>query len=322
MKAVYFDKQLRLKEIPIPKPQKDEALIKIRMVGLCHTDLEILQGYMNFCGVLGHEFVGEVVESKLKNWLGRRVAGEINIGCGACELCQQNLQRHCSNRKVLGILDKDGCFAEYITLPVQNLHPIPDILSDKEAVFIEPLAAAYEILEQIHIKPTHRVAVIGDGKLGQLIARVVFLTGCQLFVFGRHIEKLELLKNLHVQTGLVTQRRSELYDIVIEASGSSTGFHYALNLVKPRGKLVLKSTFQKRINMNTSKLVIDEVTIIGSRCGPFSPVIRLLEMGIIDVKPLITQVFPFRQWKGAFKAAQSQGKLKILMSMLPDEHDL
>jgi alcohol dehydrogenase len=235
MKALVFNRTLQIEEMAKPKTAEDEALIRVRMAGICNTDIEITRGYMGFRGVLGHEFVGDVVASDRDEWMGKRVVGDINLGCGECEYCRTGLRRHCPQRRVTGILDKDGAFAEFIAYPVTNLFTIPDSISDEEAVFIEPLAAACEILEQVHIEPTHRIAVVGDGKLGQLIARVLRLTGCRLTVYGMSERKLGLLGPLGIETILAESHRNDKYDVVVEASGSPSGFAKALELVKPRG---------------------------------------------------------------------------------------
>ncbi|MFQ6114728.1 MAG: alcohol dehydrogenase catalytic domain-containing protein, partial [bacterium] len=243
VKALYLKDSLKLKEIELPIPKKNEALIKLLMAGICNTDLEIVKGYMGFEGVLGHEFVGLVEQASGQKWIGKRVCGEINLGCGQCSYCQQSLSRHCPDRTVLGILDKDGAFAEYVTLPIENLHFIPDSIADKYAVFVEPLAAALEILEQVHLEPSDKVAVVGDGKLGLLICQVLRLTGCRLFLIGKHNRKLSLAKSWGVKALLPEQLADGKFDIVVEASGSPSGFSTAMNLVRPRGTVVLKSTY-------------------------------------------------------------------------------
>lgn len=313
MKALVFDGNLRFQQKQIPEPDKGEALIKVRIAGICHTDVEITKGYMGFRGVLGHEFVGEAAESDQSDWVGKRVVGEISIGCGGCEDCLKGLDRHCSRRRVLGIDGKDGVFAEYLTLPVKNLVAVPDSVSDEEAVFVEPLASACEILEQVHIEPSHRVAVIGDGKLGQLIVRVLRTTGCRLTVIGRVEQKLKCLESLGVLTVKVDVPLDEKFDMVVEASGSPSGFSRALELVKPRGVFVLKSTTHEDIRFNPARIVIDEVHLVGSRCGRFEPAVRLLERRLVEVKSLISHIFPFERALEAFKAAQDPEILKVLL---------
>ena len=313
MKALVFNRTLQMKEMTEPKPAEDEVLIRVRMAGICNTDIEITRGYMGFRGVLGHEFVGEVVASDRNEWMGKRVVADINLGCGECEYCRNGLRRHCPQRRVTGILGKDGAFAEFIAYPVTNLFAIPDSISDEEAVFIEPIAAACEILEQVHIEPIHRVAVVGDGKLGQLIARVLRLTGCRMTVYGMSEQKLRLLESLGIETSLSESSMNEKYDVIVEASGSTSGFAKALELIKPRGVFVLKSTMHEATSINTASLVIDEIQLIGSRCGRFEPAVRLMENRLIDVKPLISGIYPFEDAMGAFEEAKKPATLKVLL---------
>lgn len=313
MKALVFDGNLAIQERPKPEPQEDEALIRVRMAGICNTDIEITKGYMDFTGILGHEFVGEVIECRSEKWIGKRAVGEINIGCGICEYCQKDMHRHCPSRNVLGISGKDGAFAEYVTLPAKNLVAVPDGISDEEAVFIEPIAAACEILEQVHIQPIHRVAIVGDGKLGQLIARVLYLTGCRLTVFGMSRVKLSLLDGMRIDTHITNSPTNEKFDVVVEASGSPSGFLLAMDLVKPRGIFILKSTIHENIVFNTARMVINEIQLIGSRCGRFEPAVRLLDKGLIDVKPLIAKKFTFNHASEAFEVAKDPKSLKVLI---------
>jgi len=315
MKAIVFDERLRFMDAPKPKAKAGEALIRVRMAGMCNTDIEITKGYMGFKGILGHEFVGEVVECADEDWLGKRVVGEINIGCGKCPACVQGMDRHCPDRSVLGIKKKHGAFAEYITLPLKNLMVVPDSIYNQEAVFIEPLAAACEILDQVHIGPSHHVAIVGDGKLGQLIARVLRLTGCRIRLFGKTREKLKHLKDLGIESAVSNTGLDEKFNVVVEASGDPSGFDLALNLIKPRGTLVLKSTTHKQNRSNIASLVIDEITLIGSRCGRFEPAMKLIDSGLVDVKPLISEVFLFHRGTIAFRAAQRPEVLKVLLDM-------
>src|SRR5579862_2003917 len=263
---------------PEPSIDDDEALVRVRMAGICNTDLEIVRGYMGYSGVLGHEFVGEVD--------GRRVVGEINAACGTCSFCRQGLDRHCPNRTVLGILGRDGAFADYLALPCRNLHQIPDSLEDDVAVFVEPTAAAFEILEQVALQPEDRVALLGDGKLALLIAQVL-RDHCRLRVFGKHPEKLALLTDIDAST----ESPAGHFDVVVEATGTSHGFQQAMELVRPRGTLVLKSTVAAAADLNLAPLVINEVTVVGSRCGPFQPAIEALASGRVDPRPLIQGVY-------------------------------
>jgi len=287
----------------------------VHLAGICNTDLEILKGYMNFTGIPGHEFVGYIAESDNTALVGKRVTGEINIGCGECIACQNGLDRHCPNRDVLGIQNYNGAFAEFLIIPEKNLFFIPDSISDEEAVFIEPLAAACEILEQIQIQPQFHVAVFGDGKLGLLIAQVLQISGCKLTVIGRHPDKLNFVRRLGVDTLLESQISDQRFDVVVDATGSADGFHQALQCVKPRGIFVLKSTTQESIQFNPAKLVIDEIQLVGSRCGPFRPAIQLLVEKKVDVKPLISGIYPLNAWETAFQVAESRESLKILLSM-------
>lgn len=310
-------------DYPRPLPKAGEALIRVRLVGICATDLALIGGYKNgYRGVLGHEFVGDVIAAPdAPEWVGRRVVGEINIGCGHCELCAQGLGKHCHQRTSLGIIDKDGAMAEMLTLPVANLHAVPDGMRDEEAVFTEPLAAALEIVEQIHIGPGQRVVVLGSGKLGMLIAQVLAHTGCDLTVIGRHAAQLEMLatwtgcKTVLVTPSQTPQLPAASYDVVVEVTGSAEGFAAARTLIRPGGTLVLKSTFAggAAIPIDLSQLVVDEVTVVGSRCGPFVPALRLLEQGQIQVLPLIHARYALRDAHAAMEHAGERGVLKVLI---------
>ncbi len=313
MKAISFDKQVNFIDAAPPVPAKDEALIQVLYAGICQTDLEIMKGYMGFRGIPGHEFVGRVIQSPSnKSWIGKRVVGEINIGCGTCPFCRQGLERHCPNRSVLGIKNRDGCFAERITLPLKNLHRISEHVSDSEAVLTEPLAAACEILEQVHIQPDHSVAIIGDGRLAQLILRVLVLTGCDLTLIGKHTEKLALAKLFGIKTYHHNTVPDKKYNIIVEASGSQSGFTMASDLLEPRGTLILKSTYHQKTSINLSQCVIDEVTLTGSRCGKFNPAIRLLENKLINTKGLITHQFSLDEYDKAFESASTPNALKTI----------
>ena len=290
--------------------------------GICNTDLEITKGYAAFHGTLGHEFVGRVIESPDSALVGRRVVGEINVGCNVCAQCQAGDSRHCAARTVLGIKGRDGALAEFLSLPARNLLTIPDSVPDDIAVFCEPLAAAHHILEQIKIEASSRVAIIGDGKLAQLIMRVVATTGCEMTVVGKHEEKLEfarsigarllMLKDLSVE-GLGVP--SDQPDVVIEASGSSSGLPLALKLVRPRGTIVLKSTHHGETPVAMFPAVVNEVTIVGSRCGRFAPALELLSSGAVDVLPLISARFPLDEGLLAFQSAVDPSTMKVLVDI-------
>jgi threonine dehydrogenase-like Zn-dependent dehydrogenase len=319
MKAIVFDGVLKfVDDYPIPEPDEKEALIRVSMAGICNTDIEITRGYLGFRGVLGHEFVG-IVEKAPEYAAGlihRRVVGEINCGCGTCDYCKAGLEKHCPSRTTIGIQGKDGIFAEYAALPVPNLYVVPETVSDEEAVFVEPLAAAYEIQEQIEIKPAHAILVLGDGKLGLLCALVLNLSGAQVTLAGKHDKKLKIAGHQQIQTvnvGTEALGKEKKYDIVVEATGSAEGFEMALRYIKPRGTIVLKSTIASSQKINLAPLVIDEITLIGSRCGPFEAAIEALAQKRIDVKPLISGIYTIRDAEAAFEAAMKKENLKIII---------
>ena len=319
MRALVINNGLRLeKNYPMPTPPQGEALIRVLQAGVCNTDLELVKGYMNFTGVPGHEFVG-VVEQAVgrEELIGQRVAGEINAACGVCEMCRAGRPTHCPNRTTLGIDRRDGVFAEYTVLPFENLHPLPASVSNDQAVFVEPLAAACEILEQVKFQPTDRVAVIGDGKLGLLCAQVVALTGCEMTAVGRHAEKLHILlrRGMAVTTDINAIKPATL-DIVVEATGTPSGFALARQLVRPRGTIVLKSTYQgEALPVNLTMIVVDEITLIGSRCGPFEPAIRLLANRQVDVESMIQARYTLDEGVTAFERAAVKGTLKVIVTM-------
>jgi len=300
-------------DYPRPVPPPGEALVRVRLAGICNTDLEIVRGYMGFRGVLGHEFVGTVEEAEDRSLIGQRVVGEINAYCGECPTCQAGRPTHCPHRTTLGIWGRDGAFAEYLTLPVRNLHTVPDAISDEEAVFTEPLAAALEILEQVHLRPTDRVVVLGDGKLGLLVAQVLALMGCDLLAVGRHREKLAILARRGIPTVLESEAEGLAADVVVECTGRPEGFAAARRILRPRGTLVLKSTYHGRVEADLTGLVVDEITLVGSRCGPFPPALRMLERGLVDVRSLISAVYPLAQGVEAFARAAEPGVLKVLL---------
>jgi threonine dehydrogenase-like Zn-dependent dehydrogenase len=317
MQALIFDQILTLeKNWSKPVAGPGEALIRVRTAGICNTDLELIKGYMNFRGIPGHEFVGIVEQAPGgEQWEGRRVVGEINAACRECQICRSGRPTHCPNRTTLGISGRSGAFAEYLTLPVCNLLPVPDSLEDETAVFVEPLAAACEILQQVHIRPTDRVIVLGDGKLGLLCAQVLKLTGCDLLVVGRYPEKLKILKKKGIRTALANSFNEDQPDVVIEATGRMEGFQAARRMVRPRGTIVLKSTYHGPIEADLTTVVVDEITLIGSRCGPFAPALRLLEQGLVEVRSLIQARYPFSEVLNAFEQAARKGSLKILVDI-------
>ena len=288
------------------------ALVKVHLAGICSTDLQIFKGYMGFHGVPGHEFVGSVSEGP-GDLLGKRVVGEINFGCGQCENCARGLSRHCPNRKVMGILGADGAFAEYVSVPVANLHVVADNVSDEEAVFTEPLAAAFEILEQVQLNPGDEILVLGDGKLGNLCAQVLRLTGARVTALGKHEDKLKLIKRAGVRAVLLSDWRPRLFDIVVEATGSESGLKLAMSAVRPRGTLVLKSTIAGEHHVSLAPLVINEVTVIGSRCGLFAPALEALEEKNVSVTALIDKIYPLNAAIDAVAYATKSGTRKILL---------
>ena len=294
MRALWLqDGQLCLRG-GVPVPSRDgEVVVRVLLGGICNTDIEMTRGYYPFTGVPGHEFVG-VVD-------GKRVVGEINAVCGSCEACRAGRRTHCERRSVLGIRNRDGAFADYLTLPAENLHVVPDEISDEEAVFVEPLAAALQIQEQVRITPDDRVLVVGHGKLGQLIAQTLALTGCNLTVRSRSAAAMPPL--------------SKTFDVAVECTGNAEGFAIARNALRPRGTLVMKSTYAGNLNVNASSLVVDEITLVGSRCGPFAPALTLLAAHKVDVRPLIHASYPLDDALTAFEHAQRRGTMKVLIRM-------
>jgi threonine dehydrogenase-like Zn-dependent dehydrogenase len=315
MKALWLESnQISLRDVPLPN-KPNEALIKVRKAGICSTDLELVKGYYPYTGVLGHEFVGEVVDAPEKSWVGRRVVGEINATCGKCDACLNGRSTHCENRTVLGIASRDGVFAEYTTLPIENLYRVPDSVSDEMAVFTEPLAAALEIQQQIQIKPADRMLLVGAGRLGQLIAQTLALTGCDLHVVARHSYQRDLLSARSIRFIAEADIQPRKWDIVVEATGSPDGFNLARRAIRPRGTLVMKSTYKGEINVNFSSIVVDEINIIGSRCGPFAPALRLLEKREVDPTVLISANCKLGDAVKAFDQAAQAGVLKVLIEM-------
>ena len=313
MRALYWDRR-ELSLVPSFGTPTDEStgLIKVHLAGICATDLQIFAGYMAFTGVPGHEFVGSV-EQGPRELIGKRVVGEINFGCGECPACRRSLDRHCPNRRVMGILNANGAFAEYVAVPCKNLHLVPENIPDEEAVFAEPLAAAFEILTQVHPKPDDDVLVLGDGKLGNLSAQVLQLTGANVTAVGKHSDKLSLLNNVGIRTQLLENWQPRPFDIVVEATGSSSGFELALSAVRPRGTLVLKSTIAGMHQVSLAPLVINEINVIGSRCGPFPEALAALSAKQVSVTPLIEEIYRLDDGLSAVGRAGKRGTRKILL---------
>lgn len=300
MKGIYFDgkEALYREDIPMPVCREGESLVKIHLAAVCNTDKEVRKGYKpDFTGVMGHEFVGEVVDSPDKRWIGKRVVGELNAACGKCIYCRTGRPTHCSSRRVLGMTDKDGCFAEYMTIDTALLHEVPDGLPDETAVFTEPLAAALEILTQVHISPDKNAAVLGDGRLALMTAQVLALTGVDLTVIGRHPEKLELFKPFAKVT---QQGEKEGYEYVVECTGSPTGLPAALELVRKKGTVILKSTYAGNVSIDMSQVAVNEITITGSRCGPFEPALKLLKEEKVKLPAI--ELYDLSDFESAFSS--------------------
>jgi len=314
MRALVFDRKLEFRaDYPDPIEVPGESVVRVSLAGICGTDLEITRGYMKYRGIPGHEFVGKVAATSNPALRGRRVVGEINAGCGRCASCAAGLGRHCPDRTVLGILGRDGAFAEFLALPDANLIPVPDSIPDEVAVFVEPLAAAYEILEQIHLARNRTIVVIGDGRLGGLVALVLKSEKYLPLLAGHHAEKLRRLESLGLDTA-EESRLSDRFDIVIDCSGSGTGFSRAVELVKPRGTIIVKSTAAARAEINLAPVVVNEITVIGSRCGRFQRALDALASGKLDPRPLIDGTFTLAEGIGAFAAAGNPPNFKILLS--------
>jgi threonine dehydrogenase-like Zn-dependent dehydrogenase len=316
MRAVWLeDLELRLRhDAPVPTPRFGEALVRVRCAGVCGTDLELARGYYPYSGIPGHEFAGRVeAAAGSEGWIGRRVVGEINVVCHACEACRNGRTKHCGRRSVLGILAHHGAFAEYLTLPVENLHEVPANVRDETAVFVEPLAAALEIQRQVAIAPGQPVIVIGDGRLAQLVAQTLALTSCDLLVVGRHEGKLARLASLGIRTSLASELPERRMDVAVECTGDPTGLELARRALRPRGTLVLKSTYAGELKLNASSLVVDEITLVGSRCGPFAAALDLLASGRIDVAGLVHARYPLADALTAFEHAARPGVLKVLL---------
>jgi threonine dehydrogenase-like Zn-dependent dehydrogenase len=320
MMAYFFDgKVARLRDdYPSPVPGAEDALISVAMAGICNTDLEILKGYMDFKGVLGHEFVGSVVKCEARpDLVGRRVVGDINFSCGSCTECRNGREHHCPSRSVLGIVGHDGSFAEYVKVPVANLATIPEEVKDRHAVFAEPLAAALRIPQQVKISPSDRIVIIGDGKLGLLVAQVVARMGALVTVIGHHEDKMAILTRWGVTTATDVPANMPLSDVVVECTGKARGAEMAASVVRPMGTLVLKSTYvDGSVRASTlAKLVVDEITVVGSRCGPLKTAVEWIRRGLVDVDPLVSAIYPFVRADEAMVHAQRRGAMKVILEM-------
>lgn len=315
MTAVLYDENLRVVKVPKPKRKENEVLIKVVMAGLCNTDIEITRGYIpGFNGIIGHEFVGIIEEADEPELSGKRCTAEINCGCGICEFCMEGLNRHCPNRTVLGIISRNGCFAEYVCVPRENVILIPDSIPDNRALFIEPLAAALEIIDQVSLSEKSTVLLLGDGKLGLLIAHVLAATGCSLTIVGKHAEKLKhLTNNQYVTSVLLNDFIDSQFDIVVEATGNNSSFERAIKNCKPRGIVVLKSTYAGNLQFNLSPVVVNEITLIGSRCGKFSNAIDFLINHSTQLENMISAEIALKDALQAFKYSESHDVLKIIL---------
>jgi len=316
MRALVFDGHLVLERSrPVPTPSKGDAIVRVLCAGICDTDIEITKGYMAFSGVLGHEFVGTVERSPDGRWDGKRVAGEINCSCGSCDWCEKGLRTHCPNRTVLGILGRDGAFADYLVLPASNLHEVPPEVSNHQAVFVEPLAAAFQILEQVSVTRNTRALVLGDGKLGLLAAQVLARAGAECWLRGRHPEKLRIAQSLGLSVSKDNRIAEKFFDLVVECTGTTEGLRHAMQFVRPRGTIVLKSTVAGADGPNLTPVVVDEVTVVGSRCGPFAPAIAALAEGTVRVEQMISHVYALDDGIRAMQHAAKPGALKIVLTM-------
>jgi alcohol dehydrogenase len=314
MQAVHLNQgRVSVQHIPLPVRTPGYALVRVLCAGICNTDLELQRGYYGFAGVPGHEFVGEVVETDSPEWRGKRIAGEINFACHSCSWCRDGLERHCPNRTVLGIVNQPGAFAEFVLVPERNLHEIPREIATEQAVFIEPLAAACEILDQVTIDPAASVAVLGDGKLGLLIAQVLHAHGLRVIQYGRHSENLKISSGLGIETSMSRDRPSKEFFYVVDATGSAEGLKEAVAMCRPRGTVILKSTVHGEVPVDTAPVIVDELTLVGSRCGRFAPAVALLARARVRVDPLIAGEFALSDAPAAFHKAAERGTLKILL---------
>lgn len=309
------NRELRVRDdLPVPTEKAGEALVRVLAAGVCGTDLELVKGYYPYTGVPGHEFVGRVEACPdAPEWVGRRVVGEINAVCGTCGACRANRRTHCERRSVLGILGRNGCFAQFLTLPAENLHAVPDELADDVAVFCEPAAAALRVLEQVHVGPGTRVLVVGDGRLGTLVAQVLLGTGCELLVVGRHAAKLQRLAARGARALTADELPRGGVDLAVECTGNFEGFGLARRALRPGGTLVLKSTYHGESRIDLSAVVVDEITLLGSRCGPFAPALAALTSGRLDVAGLVDARYPLEQALAGFDHAARPGAMKVLL---------
>jgi threonine dehydrogenase-like Zn-dependent dehydrogenase len=316
MRALWLeDRALRLRDdVPLPFPPPDEALVRVRVAGVCNTDLELVAGYYPYTGVPGHEFVGVVEEAdQAPEWVSRRVVGEINAACGACPTCLAGRRTHCERRTVLGIAARDGAFATHLRLPIANLHAVPDAVPDEVAAFAEPTAAALEVQEQVRVGPGDRVVVVGAGKLGNLVAQTLVATGCRLLVVGRSPRPLALVAARGIATATAEGVEPRRADLAVECTGSPEGLEIARRAVRPRGTIVLKSTYHGKAAIDMAPFVVDEITLVGSRCGPFTPALRALARGDVDPRPLVEARYPLSEALSAFAHAARPGALKVLV---------
>ncbi len=318
MKAILFDgKKVKAGKIQKPRLKRRHAVVRIRLAGICSTDLEIARGYMDFKGVPGHEFVGTVVSASPRQMIGKRVVGEINIPCGKCSICRRGMRKHCPNRSVIGISKKNGAFAEFLAIPLENLHLVPSKVSDEEAVFAELLAAACEVPARIKILEGNKIAVLGDGRLAAMVAQVLSLASRNVSVLGLHQKKLAVFRGLGIPAHDIARRSvfKRKFDIVVECTGRPTGLPIAAELVRPEGTIVLKSTYHGCLSCNLAPIVIDEITIVGSRCGPIDTALRLLALGHVKVTPFLTAIYPFEKWRQAFRRARHPDSFKVLIEI-------
>jgi len=313
MRALVLDGRLSLRnDIPMPQPMSDEALLRLRRAGVCNTDLELIAGYKGFSGTLGHEFVAEVIQGP-EMWLGQRVVGEINVGDETCDFCRRGIPSQCRHRQAIGIAGRDGAFADYMVLPTRNLYHVSDTISDDAAVFVEPLAAALQVIEGVHVSPRDRVVVIGLGKLGMLVAQVLRLTGADVVGVVRREKQASMLERWHIPSAAIEDLPPQRAQVVVDCTGNAEGFNAALDLIEPRGTIVLKSTYAGIPPADLSRIAVNEIRVVGSRCGPFAAALRLLEVGLVDVEALIDARYPFELAEQALEHAAVPGTLKVLL---------